>query len=327
MREPQRFGLRREELQAWKRPSRWSAPASGLFLLFLVLCACSQLSQPQRSAYRAGGDRQAALACREVPHLTPLLEPGATLLLGELHGTVESPEFAENAVCLALRAGRSVALGLEIPREESPLVETFLASSGRPEDRSALLASPFWSSSYQDGRRSQSRLALLDQVRRWRREGRPIRVVLFDRAAQPSSGQERDRWMAQELHEAITSRPQDLFVALAGNVHMRIGRGVPWDAQYEPAGFLLVQALPRRPTAALDVAYTQGTAWFCTSADAASCQVRAVKQAAAPQGTQGIQVVLYPDPKDGYNGIYRVGLLTASPPAVAPKGGAANPVP
>ena len=43
------------------------------------------------------------------------LAPGHVLLLGELHGTQQSPQLAGIAVCDALRAGRSVALFLEWP--------------------------------------------------------------------------------------------------------------------------------------------------------------------------------------------------------------------
>jgi hypothetical protein len=162
-------------------------------------------------------------------------------------------------------------------------------------------------------------------VRRWRRQGRRVRVLLFDRRAQPAgSGQERDRWMAESMNEAIETRRGDLFIAVAGNVHMRIGPGVPWDASYEPAGFLLARSARQRRIVALDVAYREGTAWFCTSADAASCGVKPVRRAG---DRQEAGVILYSAPKDGYNGVYNVGVLTASPPAADPGRGAAAPTP
>jgi len=125
------------------------------------------------------------LACREIEGLEPLLAPGAGVLFGEIHGTVESPAFVANAACLALRAGFPVTVALEIPREEQPRVDTFLASAGMVADRAALLDSSFWQDKYQDGRRSQAMLSLLDELRRLRRGGHPIRATPGSAAARP----------------------------------------------------------------------------------------------------------------------------------------------
>ncbi|HTQ81108.1 MAG TPA: hypothetical protein VMM92_14000, partial [Thermoanaerobaculia bacterium] len=106
--------------------------------------------------------------CPAIAGLAPLLAPGHGLLLGEVHGTVESPAFLANAVCLALQAGRSVTVALEIPLQEEARFEAYLGSAGSAADRTALLAGAFWQDPYQDGRRSQAMLALLESLRRLR---------------------------------------------------------------------------------------------------------------------------------------------------------------
>ena len=257
------------------------------------------------------------LACREVEGLGPLLAPGAGVLVGEIHGTVESPAFVANAACLALRTGLPVTVALEIPREEQARVETFLASAGSDTDRAALLDSSFWQDAYQDGRRSQAMLSLLDEIRRLHRGGHPVRVKLIDRLDPRAGSQERDRWMGEALVEAFEETPGGVVLSLTGNVHSRITRGTPWIADYDPAGFVLVTARPDLRVTSLDVAYANGTAWTCTSAEASSCQVRTLRGVGDAQGGR---VVVHPEVTNGHSGVYHVGTLTASPPAALTPG-------
>ena len=118
--------------------------------------------------------------CRPIPGLDPLLTHGRVLLLGEIHGTDQAPRFTLDVVCAAAAADLPVIVGLEIPTREQPLVDRFLASTGAPGDRPALLRGSHWQSDYQDGRGSAAMADLLDGLRRLRQQGRKVRVVLFD---------------------------------------------------------------------------------------------------------------------------------------------------
>jgi hypothetical protein len=258
-------------------------------------------------------------ACRAIRGIEPLLKPGAVVLLGEMHGTNESPAFVVDTVCHALQAGLQVSVGLEIPREEETRVAAFLESQGSAADREALLAGPFWQSPYQDGRRSEAMVGLLERLRRFRQDGGKVRVVLLD-IATFSSPQERDQAMAARMKEAIGGSPKDLFLALTGNVHSRTVRGTPWNAEYEPFGYLLAQSGPQ-PTA-LDVSHTGGTAWNCPGDKPEDCRILPLRgrgQGQAPEVALGVTV-----DASGHHGRYHVGALTASTPAVArPTSGAA----
>ena len=50
--------------------------------------------------------------CPPIEGLEPLLAPGKILLLGELHGTEESPAFALDVACHAANTGLEVIVGL-----------------------------------------------------------------------------------------------------------------------------------------------------------------------------------------------------------------------
>ena len=140
--------------------------------------------------------------CRPIAGLEPWLRPGAVLLLGEIHGTAQSPAFAGDAACRAARSGLPVVVALEQPVAGQQRVDTFLASDGGEHARRALLAGPFWQSGYQDGRASQAMLELIERVGRLRRSGSPARVVLFDTGA-AQGGPARDRGMAERLAELV----------------------------------------------------------------------------------------------------------------------------
>jgi hypothetical protein len=190
-----------------------------------------------------------------------------------MHGTVESPAFLADVVCLAVQAGRPVTVALELPFQEEGRVAAYLGSSGSAADRTALLAGAFWQDPYQDGRRSEAMLALLESLRQLRHTttaGAALTVVLLD-SLPPAAA--RDRAMAERLSAAVGQRPRDLFLALTGNYHNRLAPGAPWDAHYEPMGLLLSRLRPDLPLTALNVATTGGTAWICTSANKDSCHV------------------------------------------------------
>jgi hypothetical protein len=231
-----------------------------------------------------------------------------------MHGTAESPAFLADAVCLAVQADRPVTVALEIPYQEETRMNAYLGSAGSTADRDALLAGAFWRDPYQDGRRSEAMLALLERLRRLRQGGAALTLVLLDSTPQAAA---RDRAMAERLSAAIGQRPKDLFVALTGNYHNRLAPGAPWDPHYEPMGLLLARLRPDLPLTALDVATTGGTAWICLSASPDSCYARLTKTTTETK-EKGVSLHAAVD-KNGYSGVYRIGPMTASPPAVPVK--------
>jgi hypothetical protein len=298
-----RFRLLKRRL----RPGGSLLGRGGLVTAALFVAILATAARPAGTA--------AAPVCRPVPGIDRLISSGAIILVGEIHGTEESPAFFTDLVCGALSSANSVTVALEIPREEGPRIDAFLGSPGVADDRRALLAGPFWQRDYQDGRSSRAYLTLLDALRRWREAGLPLRVVLLDNEER-TPGRLRDSLMAERIEKAARAASRDLVLALTGNLHARLAVGTPWDERFEPMGYLLSKALPERRVTALDVATSGGSAWTCTGAEASSCQARSLRGRAADDA-RGV-VVRDQVNESGYHGTYAVGPITASPPAVRP---------
>jgi hypothetical protein len=282
----------------------------GLLLLCLTFGALQAAEPPSPSK---------SLECQTAPGLEPLLVPGNVLLLGEMHGTEQSPRFTAAVTCQALRKELTVTVGLEIPRGEEPAAVAYLASEGTIKDREALLATEIWTRSYQDGRSSQAMLGLIEELRRLSRTGLPVRIRWID-IDQPDP--ERDRRMAERLAEAVAERPGDLFVVLTGNYHNRQVKGAPWNKEFYPMGLHLTQIAPKARVVSLDSSYTGGEVWACMQTDTApggECKVWPMKGAGKSEGPSPRIVLGSGLDEKGYHGVYEVGPLTASLPAVPAK--------
>lgn len=292
------------------------APIRALALaVALAVAGCASDPAPT-TAPATGAEITAgtALDCPPIEGVEPLLDPGRVVMLGEMHGTAESPAFVGDLVCQALDAGRTVTVALEIPLQESERIEPFLDSAGGEADTTALLASDYWQGAYQDGRRSRAKLALLERLRSLRHRGLPVDAVLLDDLT-ATDGSTRDRRLGERLLEAAEKNPGGVVVSLTGNLHNRTVRGLPWDPEHEPMGYLVAEELASERIAALNVLSAGGTGWFCTGSTPETCGAQEIGGGGEPDA--GPAVELYPEADDlGYHGVYEVGRLTASPPAV-----------
>jgi len=254
-----------------------------------------------------------AADCPEVPGLEPLLEPGTLLLVGEMHGTEDGPAFVRSAVCHGLARGLPVTVGLEIDRAQDEAFQAYLRSDGGDEIRKRfLLDSPFWDREVQDGRSSRSMLSLVDFLRERAAGPGELRLLLIDR---PEPGNERDAAMAERLAEAAAERPRDLFVVLTGNIHNRLTKGMPWDEELEPMGYLLREKLGPGRIHSLDMAYPGGDAWVCFGSTPGDCKIQELGGSKAAEGREGVELLADPAGQP-YSGRYFTGPLRASEPAV-----------
>jgi len=279
-------------------PRTAAAPPSYLLafaLLLLVWTAATTAADPEVPL------PQGAAA------LVPSLTPGTLLLLGELHGTVEAPAFVSQLVKLVLATGVPVTLALEIPRRESARTARFLASPGTQADRTALLAGPFWQSTYQDGRRSVAMADLLEEMRKLATAGKPVQVVFIDGTG--AGGGEREEGMARALAAAVKDAPRNVTINLVGNIHARLARGGVRGIS-GPMAIQVQKMLPDLRIVALKLTYSGGTAWICNrdGCGADSLAGRDSSETAHVRLADSLQ-------RDGYHGVFHVGAIHASPPA------------
>lgn len=198
-------------------------------------------------------------ACDAPLVVPPALAGAKLLLLGEVHGTQESPALVGRLLCgLVQRDQGRLVFGLEIPPSEQQAIDAFVAGGSEAafaEHRAA--SAYFWARKIQDGRSSQAMLDLIRAVRKLRVESRAeIAVLAFDGERKDRS----DQAMAQLVRARLLNEGDARFVLLTGNIHAATSRGTSWDADFEPLGFLLADFKPL----SLNMTSSGGTAWICS---------------------------------------------------------------
>ncbi|HEY4220671.1 MAG TPA: protein kinase [Myxococcota bacterium] len=250
--------------------------------------------------------------CEPIDELDALVAPGRVLLLGELFGTQEVPAFVGAAVCHAASLARHTVVALDIPDQEQPRLDAFLASSGDDGAKAALLGGEFWTS--RDGRSSTAMLGLLERIRAWRATGVAIDVV----AVEPSAGGPREDQMEQHILDARARDPNASVVVLVGNVQSRLTMGYGDRAHYEPLGYLLRERL-RDDVVALDVAYARGTAYNDIGQGGRVNDVGPSNMIDDDsEQPRPFTISLFPGVHGPHDGNYFVGALHASMPATTP---------
>ncbi len=258
-----------------------------------------------------------------VAGMDEVLMPGGVLLLGELHGTREIPAFVGTLGCHVASAGVPVVVGLELPHEEQRALRRYLKSRGDQEARAALTEGGFWRRPYQDGRSSEAIVALVERLRVLRAQGLSVSVFAFDA---PGQGSQRAATMARRVLEVRKAAPRSTFLLLGGNVNARTARGAEWDETFTPMGWHLVRA--KQPVRALDARYSRGTAWECKLVAGEGQKLDCGAFPAVPPAARPKDKSIFRGPRafveltpehahEGYDGIFYVGPLTASSPAVS----------
>lgn len=244
--------------------------------------------------------------------LGKLARAGNVVLLGELHGTQEVPHFVAQSACQVATQGIPVTVGLEIPDMNQARLETFLASAGTEADWAKLMESPFWRSPYPDGRNSEGVVYLIEALRKLRAQGLDVAVFAYDHP--PLEGDAREEVMARTVREVAGKSQKRALLVVSGNLHPRQVKGVPWNDDYQPMGYRLAQALPN--VYSLDIAYKSGSAWICAldKEQKLDCGVKPAK--GEDNGERYFVQLFGGRNRQGYHGIFYVGEVSASLPAV-----------
>jgi len=265
-------------------------------------------------------------ACGAPPGSVAMLEAteGRILVVGEIHGTAQVPQYIQGLACLSLARGESVVIGLEQSADEQARLDAYMASDGDAEARSTLVeASSFWTSSSLDGRSSDAVLGVIEYAREQADEGEPITVAALDFSPERDSDLEADparRDRAMSRRALALGETHDRVIALVGNIHARRTAATFGDRQVETIG----SVSPPEAFAFINTVYGVGSVWNCRISDGGAPSCRVYGRSHSPFSGEprlfGASELadmsgrsFYADP---YDYLVYLGEVRASPPAI-----------
>jgi len=176
------------------------------------------------------------------------------ILIGEMHGTNESPQYVEGMVNLWLDAGRKVILGIEIYGIEQDKIDSFLSTG----DFSIIQKMPYFNLRIQYGVSSKAMANLIKSC-----YGKPnLKIVCLD-ITDYRRTHNKDSMLAVCINNTLKSNPGCTMITLTGNIHNKL------DSTHfgKTMGYLLYTMpnciLSRKGIASFDVVFDSGTAWCC----------------------------------------------------------------
>lgn len=264
-------------------------------------------------------------ACMHSPRQTLTCDPytgteallsrasGHVIVLGEMHGTNQSPEAVQQIACAALARGEPVRIGLEAVSYQGASLD---AALDQPFDEEATFqAAPLmWTSL--DGRGTAAVLNLLKQVGQWRADGHEVSVFAFDAMVKgPFSPAARDTAMAENVDQALSGF-DGVAVLFTGSFHAQ-------KQPFEYAGetFTPMASMIRvRPVLALEMLHGGGEAWVNASIEQEDGtlvdSIGPLKMGPnGPTDSAARTITLTSRTPESYDGAFFTGPITASPPA------------
>jgi hypothetical protein len=253
----------------------------------------------------------AAATCSPIPGAEQLWSRPKLrwLIVGELHGSNETPAAFLDLVCDALEHGKRVTVALERSSSEQELLDRVLTDPDSAHAVKELLRQRDWRE-VPDGRSSEAMLHMILALRDLHRSHPQLSIFAFDTSpSSPKGG--RDKAMGKALLSLRERKPNDFILVLVGNAHAS-------EQPVEGLGYDPTAAyLPADGRISLEVKSNGGETWAQTYVGKnITCGPINV---GTPAKNQPRGIVL--DPKladfDGFDGILSLGIpTTASAPAV-----------
>jgi hypothetical protein len=225
------------------------------------------------------------------------------IVVGEMHGTAETPAIFRDLVCSAVAAKRPVLVGVELRDQHE--IDVFMRPGNDEAAVRNLLSAKEWTRS--DGRSSRAMLTLLKELRAFKLKGLISGVVAFADTFPQESAAQGEKRMAAALQAAANKNPDALVIALVGNVHAC--KGTLPDVGPDP---LMASFLPVAETVSLFVTDRGGEAWNCQGGGCGPHEL-----GSSGGNERGITLSPAASPLPGYDGVLSTGhRATASSPAI-----------
>lgn len=186
------------------------------------------------------------------------------LLVGDFHGTNEIPQVVYS-IAKGLSRNKKIKLGFEFPANIQAQVAAFMRNGDETELRQTKF---FTDPSDHSGKGSLQMVQLLKDLRALKN----VEVFCFDLPeGDRSTSEERETKLAAKLLDAVRQNPGEQIVVYTGNIHSRLSKGVPWDANYPTMGSEIVRLSQPEDNlgsiTSLLVRPGEGSAFFCPIID------------------------------------------------------------
>ena len=255
------------------------------------------------------------------------------VVFGEIHGTDEAPAFLGNLACALVEQGERILVAVE---HSSTQDQAFQRAWRLPTDQFPQALKQSGWEDRDDGVGSQAMLALLVRLHQLSRWGGAIDIVAFNgvkdeaqsrRLAHLPGQGSHDAAQAENIRSAAAAHPYDHVLVLVGNAHASKRPVEHAGTTFEP---MAMQLAARAPVVTLNMQTAGGTSWSCQLKDGVKAS------AGRPLKPNDIACGSYPLHRDadlrlapfiaigalpgsdidpGYDGIFWLGTVSASPPA------------
>lgn len=210
-------------------------------------------------ALAMGTPETASHQCEALDGWNELLaeEDARYIVVGEMHGTAETPALFADIVC---QTGQQepVVVALEQPETAQAEIDRFLASDGGEQARELFLRSGIWTDDFKDGRSSEAMFSMFEKLRQYLHAGLVSRVVAFQvTGSEYSSPQIYEQALADKIIEMAGEARVLVYI---GNVHA-LRQEVPYRGGYMPMAGLL----PGDETITFDTIGNGGETWACSA--------------------------------------------------------------
>src|SRR5215467_6804445 len=197
------------------------------FPIWVLVLWFSSLAFSQSEAHKPDAAKPAARADQTAKEI---------ILIGEMHGTQETPRLFSNLVTVAAgETNKRIAVGLELPITMQSLIDEAIKNKTSIDSfRQQLLAHPVWQK-IDDGRSSQAMLDLICDTLRLV-ESQKVSLFFFD-----TQINERDETMAQFIGQRVREQRYDVTLVLTGNIHANKASRHPKNTKIVPMGYRLLE--------------------------------------------------------------------------------------
>ncbi len=256
------------------------------------------------------------------------------LVLGELHGTAESPQLVGDLACGLARSGKRILVGIEFDAFRNPaLQEAWKLPDAEFEKQLPTIG---WAGR-NDGVASRAMFNLVVRLHALKTRGASIDIVAFNgprneaqqaRFAALARQGPHEAAQAENVADAAAASPHDIVLVLVGDFHARkrtVGEGAD---RFDPMALRLSRS---GPVLSLRLRYAGGTAWNCQlkpglqlrsgdpiTANAITCGEYPVSATTDLRRQPFVQLGAFPGSAEdnGFDGFFWVGPIHASVPAV-----------